>query len=192
MAIVCIYFYVFFFQFGWGPCCWIYVSEIPAARLRTLNVAMAAATQWLINFIIARTTLTMMTSLNYVSSQSGMFFSHKSVLPADIYVHSQGTWMLFGTFCALTFLFVFFLIPETKGMSLEKMDGLFGITDDLLRMMDESHRERTASRNATGELDILVPGSSYTATTIMARPSIDLDKRHTGSSRSKDEPVYRL
>lgn len=99
--------------------------------------------------------------------------------------------MLFGTFCALTFLFVFFLIPETKGMSLEKMDGLFGITDDLLRMMDESQRERTASRSATEELATLVPGSSYTAT-IMARASVDLDKRHTGSSRSKDEPVYRL
>lgn len=56
-----------FFQFGWGPCCWIYVSEIPTARLRTLNVAIAAATQWLINFVIARTTLTMMNSLAYVS-----------------------------------------------------------------------------------------------------------------------------
>lgn len=99
--------------------------------------------------------------------------------------------MLFGTFCALTFLFVFFLIPETKGMSLEKMDGLFGITDDLLRMMDESQRELTASRNAARELDTLVPGSSYTATTV-TRPSGELDKRHTGSSRSKDEPVYRL
>lgn len=103
----------------------------------------------------------------------------------------QGTWMLFGTFCALTFLFVFFLIPETKGMSLEKIDGLFGITDDLLRMMDESQRERTAGRNAAGEFDNLVPGSSYTATTV-AMSSGDLDKRHTGSSRLKDEPVYRL
>lgn len=99
--------------------------------------------------------------------------------------------MLFGTFCALTFFFVFFLIPETKGMSLEKMDALFGITDDLLRVMDENQRERTASRNATGELDTWVPGSSYTAT-IVTGPSSDLDKRHTGSSRSKDEPVSRL
>ncbi len=43
-----------FFQFGWGPCCWIYVSEIPTARLRSLNVAIAAATQWLFNFVVAR------------------------------------------------------------------------------------------------------------------------------------------
>ncbi|KAJ4389358.1 hypothetical protein N0V93_006825 [Gnomoniopsis smithogilvyi] len=168
VAIVCIYLYVFFFQFGWGPCCWIYVSEIPTARLRTLNVGMAAATQWLINFVIARTTLTMITSLNY------------------------GTWMLFGTFCAVTFFFVFFLIPETKGMSLEKMDDLFGITDDLLRMMDENQRERAAMRSAASELETLVvPGRSYMATT-MAGSNGNLDKQHTGPSRSINEPVYQL
>lgn len=46
VAIVMIYAFAAFFQFGWGPVCWIYVSEIPTARLRALNVAMAAATQW--------------------------------------------------------------------------------------------------------------------------------------------------
>lgn len=65
-----------FFQFGWGPCCWIYVSEIPTARLRTLNVAIAAATQWLINFVIARTTLSMLSSMGYVSAL------HRLPLPA--------------------------------------------------------------------------------------------------------------
>ena len=36
--------------------CWIYASEIPTARLRSLNVAIAAATQWLFNFVVARAT----------------------------------------------------------------------------------------------------------------------------------------
>ena len=44
-ALVCVFLFALFFQFGWGPVCWIYVSEIPAARLRSLNVAIAAATQ---------------------------------------------------------------------------------------------------------------------------------------------------
>ena len=43
-----------FFQFGWGPVCWIYVSEIPTARLRSSNVAIAAATRWPFNFVVAR------------------------------------------------------------------------------------------------------------------------------------------
>jgi len=55
-ALVCVFLYAGFFQFGWGPVCWIYVSEIPAARLRSLNVAIAAATQWLFNFVVARAT----------------------------------------------------------------------------------------------------------------------------------------
>lgn len=42
------------FQFGWGPVCWILVSEIPTARLRAMNVALGAATQWLFNFVVAR------------------------------------------------------------------------------------------------------------------------------------------
>lgn len=41
-ALVCVFLFAAFFQFGWGPVCWIYVSEIPAARLRSLNVAIAA------------------------------------------------------------------------------------------------------------------------------------------------------
>ena len=53
-ALTCIYLFAGFFQFGWGPCCWIIVSEIPTARLRALNVAIAAATQWLFNFVVAK------------------------------------------------------------------------------------------------------------------------------------------
>lgn len=53
-ALVCIFLFAGFFQFGWGPVCWIYVSEIPSARLRSMNVALAAATQWLFNFVVAR------------------------------------------------------------------------------------------------------------------------------------------
>lgn len=62
-ALVCVFLFAVFFQFGWGPVCWIYVSEIPAARLRSLNVAIAAATQWLFNFVVARATPNMMATV---------------------------------------------------------------------------------------------------------------------------------
>lgn len=54
VALVCIFIFAAFFQLGWGPACWILVSEIPTARLRSMNVAYAAATQWLFNFVVAR------------------------------------------------------------------------------------------------------------------------------------------
>lgn len=50
-------------QFGWGPVCWIYVSEIPTARLRAMNVALGAATQWLFNFVVARATPNMIATV---------------------------------------------------------------------------------------------------------------------------------
>lgn len=43
--------------------CWIYVSEIPAARLRGLNVSIAAATQWLFNLVIARAVPNMLVTM---------------------------------------------------------------------------------------------------------------------------------
>ncbi|RBQ72904.1 hypothetical protein VDGD_08381 [Verticillium dahliae] len=116
VAITCIFIWVVFFQFGWGPCCWILVSEIPTARLRALNVALAAATQWLFNFIIARTVLTMQLTMGYKGY--GMFF-------------------MFGSFSFVMAVIVYFLIPETKGLSLEQMDELFGVNDMVKTMDDE-------------------------------------------------------
>lgn len=36
VALICIFIFAAFFQFGWGPACWIYVAEIPTQRLRPL------------------------------------------------------------------------------------------------------------------------------------------------------------
>ncbi|KAJ4366604.1 hypothetical protein N0V95_000105 [Ascochyta clinopodiicola] len=126
-ALVCVFLFAGFFQFGWGPVCWIYVSEIPAARLRSLNVAIAAATQWLFNFVVARATPNMMTTVGF---------------------NGYGTFLIYGTFCFSMFLFVWFLVPETKGLSLEKMDDLFGITELIKNI--EADREGRASVTEVG------------------------------------------
>lgn len=46
---------------------------------------------------------------------------------------------LFGTFCALMGVFVWFFIPETKGLSLEKMDALFGSEKDERKKLTEEN-----------------------------------------------------
>ncbi|KKK15590.1 hypothetical protein AOCH_003684 [Aspergillus ochraceoroseus] len=63
VALVCIFLFAACFQFGWGPVCWIYVAEIPTARLRSLNVSFAAATQWLFNFAVARAVPSMLATV---------------------------------------------------------------------------------------------------------------------------------
>ncbi|KAK7757220.1 hypothetical protein SLS62_000769 [Diatrype stigma] len=99
---------------------YLFAAEIPSTRLRAMNVAQAAATQWLFNFIVARTVPTMMTTMG----QDG-----------------YGTFFLFGSFCAALVPFTWFLIPETKGMGLEEMDELFGITEvlDLMDRLGDNH-----------------------------------------------------
>jgi fatty acid desaturase len=114
-----------FFQFGWGPACWIYASEIPTARLRSMNVALAAATQWLFNLIVARTVPNML---------------------ATVGDHGYGTYLIFGSFCFSMFFFVWFFVPETKGISLEHMDKLFGVTEyDKPLVGDSVNRKQAAT-----------------------------------------------
>ncbi|KAF3202598.1 hypothetical protein TWF191_002914 [Orbilia oligospora] len=105
VALVCIFIFAALFQFGWGPVCWIYVSEIPTTRLRGINVSFAAATQWLFNFAVSRATPPMLVHVG----RSGF-----------------GTYFIFGSFNFAMCVFVWFLVPETKGISLERMDELFG------------------------------------------------------------------
>jgi sugar porter (SP) family MFS transporter len=131
VALVCIFLFAGFFQFGWGPVCWIYVSEIPTARLRSLNVAIAAATQWLFNFVVARATPNMLAS----AGKAG-----------------YGAFLIYSCFCYSMFFFVWFFIPETKGLSLEKMDDLFGVTELVKQLeVQDQERQREASVAELGD-----------------------------------------
>lgn len=48
-------------------------------------------------------------------------------------------------------LFVYFFIPETKGISLEKMDELFGVTSVAKAVDDvEKHDEHPTTAEVTG------------------------------------------
>ncbi|EXJ56118.1 hypothetical protein A1O7_09049 [Cladophialophora yegresii CBS 114405] len=108
-ALVMVYLFAAAFQFGWGPVCWIYSSEISTQRLRGLIVSYAAATQWVFNLAVARATPVMLVT---VGGPSG-----------------YGTYFIYGSFCFTIAVGAFFLVPETKGLSLERMDELFGMTD---------------------------------------------------------------
>ena len=56
--------------------------------------------------------------------------------------------IIYACFCFGMFFFVWFLVPETKGLSLEKMDDLFGITELIKNI--EADREGRASINEVG------------------------------------------
>ena len=120
VALVCIYLFAVFFQFGWGATCWIYVSEIPSARLRSMNVSLAAGTQWLFNFAIARATPNMLVSVGshgygYVSPSLLFLASCMQVCSQSDANTFISTYLIFCSWCFCLFVFTWFFIPETKG-----------------------------------------------------------------------------
>ncbi|KAM0230812.1 hypothetical protein ACHAP5_011256 [Fusarium lateritium] len=104
IAIVAIYIFAAVYQFGWGPVVWTYCSEIPAARMRALQMGMATASQWLFNFVVAKSTPSMFATLG-----RGGF----------------GTYFVYGSFCFMMVVFAWVFVPGTKGLALEDMDELF-------------------------------------------------------------------
>ena len=72
-------------------------------NVRSLAQACAAASNWFWNFLISRFTPQMFSKMGY------------------------GVYFFFASLMILAVIFVFFLIPETKGVPLESMDDLFEV-----------------------------------------------------------------
>ncbi|KAI5119962.1 hypothetical protein M0805_004342 [Coniferiporia weirii] len=90
------------FGYSWGPCAWIVVAEIWPLSIRGKGMSIAASSNWMNNFIVGEVTPTMLTHIGF------------------------GTFVFFGTFSFLGGLFILFFVPETKGLTLEEMDEVFG------------------------------------------------------------------
>lgn len=109
VAVVSIMIYSASFMFSWGPICWVLISEIFPNTIRGAAVAVAVAFQWIFNFIVSSTFLPL-----YNMSLGGMEnFGHVF------------TYLLYGVICILAAVFVWKLVPETKGKSLEDMTRLW-------------------------------------------------------------------
>ncbi|PSR87187.1 general substrate transporter [Coniella lustricola] len=113
-AIICVYLFVVFYSFGWGPIPFILASECSPNHVRSLVMAASLMTQWLFNFVIAKLTPLMLANITF------------------------GTYLLFAACCVLMLVYAVFCVPETKGVPLESIGALFegniiaGATRDLL------------------------------------------------------------
>ncbi|MCR4852929.1 MAG: D-xylose transporter XylE [Prevotella sp.] len=98
------------FMFSWGPICWVLIAEIFPNTIRGAAVAIAVAFQWIFNFIVS-------------SSFVPMFNMH--LTEGDDFGH-WFTYGLYGIICVIAAIFVWKLVPETKGKTLEDMTKLWG------------------------------------------------------------------
>ncbi|EGP87271.1 unnamed protein product [Zymoseptoria tritici ST99CH_1A5] len=105
IAFVCIY--IFFFACSWGPCAWVVTGEIFPLKVRAKSLSMTTASNWLLNWAIAYSTPYM------VDPGPG-----NANLGAKVF-------FIWGTFCFVCIIFVYFMIYETKGLALEQVDELY-------------------------------------------------------------------
>ncbi len=102
LCMVSIMVYSASFMFSWGPICWVLIAEVFPNTIRGAAVAIAVAFQWIFNWIVSTSFVPMANSLGY-------WFAYG----------------LYGTICILAALFVWKLVPETKGKTLEDMTRLW-------------------------------------------------------------------
>lgn len=110
VSVVCIMIYSASFMFSWGPICWVLIAEIFPNTIRGTAVAIAVAFQWIFNFIVSSTFLPM---YNMRLGEMGDSFGH---------MFAYG---LYGIICIIAAIFVWKLVPETKGKTLEDMTTLW-------------------------------------------------------------------
>ncbi|KOS36958.1 hypothetical protein ACN38_g12268 [Penicillium nordicum] len=101
-AFICIY--VSFFASTFGPCAWVVTSEIFPLQNRAKGLAMTTAANWFFNWLLSYITPYLTGALN--PTQSNVFW-------------------IWGSFCWIAVVFVYTMIYETKGLSLERVNALY-------------------------------------------------------------------
>ncbi len=98
VALVAANLFVVFFGASWGPVVWVLLGEMFNNRIRASALGLAAAAQWIGNFLISTS------------------------FPALASVGLSLAYGLYTAFALLSFFFVLRFVRETKGKELEDMD----------------------------------------------------------------------
>jgi SP family xylose:H+ symportor-like MFS transporter len=106
LSLVGILIFIASFSLSMGPVVWVLLSEIFPNKIRSVAMSIAVAAQW---------------AANYLVSQSFPIVVG-SEMNNNTYWNGSLPYFLFISFTVLIILFVYKFIPETKGMSLEKLE----------------------------------------------------------------------
>lgn len=101
VALVAANVFVVAFGASWGPVVWVLLGEMFPNHIRARALGVAAAAQWIANFVITIT--------------------FPPLAAASLVV----TYGAYAIFAALSFFFVLRFVPETRGISLEEAETLF-------------------------------------------------------------------
>ncbi|PCG93671.1 Major facilitator superfamily domain, general substrate transporter [Penicillium occitanis (nom. inval.)] len=104
------------FAIGWLPVPWLYAPEIMPLRHRTHSASIAAASDWIFNYLVVQIT------------------------PVSISNIRWKTYMIFFVLNIVFAITVWLFYPETTGRSLEEIDALFMGDNDRLFVVDKRGR----------------------------------------------------
>lgn len=111
VLIVFICCFIFFFASSWGPVAWVVTAEIYPLKVRAKSMSISTASNWMLNFAIAYGTPYLVNpGEGYINLASKVFF-------------------VWGVFCVLSFIFVWFMVYETSRISLEQIDEMYERVD---------------------------------------------------------------
>ncbi|ODN84658.1 hypothetical protein L202_00559 [Cryptococcus amylolentus CBS 6039] len=102
ISFICIY--ISFFASTWGPGAWVCIGEIFPIPIRSRGVGLSTASNWFWNCIIAVIT-PYMVSTDQGNLGSKVFF-------------------IWGSTCVICFIYAYFFVWETKGLTLEQVDRM--------------------------------------------------------------------
>ena len=98
VAVVIILLYVAFFALGMGPGPWLIISEIFPTKVRGRAASIATSTLWSGTLLVTFTFLSLVKTLNL-----------------------WGTFAIYGALSFVCLIFVWKMVPETKGRTLEQI-----------------------------------------------------------------------
>ena len=108
VSLLAILLFIGSFAMSMGPVVWVMLSEMFPNSVRSVAMSIAVAAQWLFNAIVAN-------SFPLVNESNLNQNSFNGALP----------YFIFAFFCLIAMAFVWKMVPETKGKSLEEMENLW-------------------------------------------------------------------
>jgi SP family galactose:H+ symporter-like MFS transporter len=102
IAVISVAAYVGFFAIGLGPVFWLLIAEIFPLALRGRAMSLATVANWVFNLIVSAT------FLNLVGA-----------------IGTAGAFLVYGVLSLAAFAFIVWMVPETKGRSLEQIEATF-------------------------------------------------------------------
>lgn len=101
MVVIFVSVYNSLFGISWGPIGWLIGPEVLPNKARSSGSSLATATNWICNFIVGQSAPILLEKISW------------------------RLYLIHAVSCFTSFTVVYWVYPETKGLSLEEMDSIF-------------------------------------------------------------------